>query len=1083
MKAPLLLCCILLLVEGLQAQPPTLTSPLTPGPVCSGGPFLYVPASASPQTGYTWSRAAVAGISNPAATGEGAVDETLINTTNLPITVTYLYTLYFQGATNTQQVSVVVNPIPAVQFSTPNLTQCSNGNSFTMTNLTAGAQTYQWSFGDGTTSTLQSPAHNFGGAGVYPITLTATSAAGCSSSFSQNVTVNESPLVNFNMEVENQNAFNYTMVFGQQSEVGSTTFTSASLILNGNTFNPGINFASYQAQTGNVFGISINAQLTMTTAQGCTGTAFQSITVQTMNYGSGVPFIVSNTNGGANAVNPGYCLGTTVWFTDNTNLAPANPPYTYTWYFGDANNSIATGTNVSFTYSTPGTYIVTEVISNDGGLAATSTARTITIYPNVTSLTLTPATTAINLCTGQASQPIYFGPMDQGITYSWSLGGFNAGASQAPFPGATYFPAFTATPNASTVPRTENMIVSATSPYGCGIARQNILITDNPLPNITGNYPTQTVCSGSTVTGYNLTATPAGTSFTWTNSDPVTGLLGPGSGNIPPFTGTTYAPAPETSIVMVTASLNGCSSATSYTYVVDPEPLLTSNLAPAAMCSGQAFVYTPASTTAGLSFTWSRPGEPGLANPAATGIGAIDETLTDQLQTALDVPYSYTLSANGCTNTQTVDVTVNPQPVINLPVGADQTLCTGSFSNAVALGSGVAGANFTWVNDNPAVGLVASGSGDIPSFQGTNGGNTPISATLQISAQTPAGCSDATPASLVIVVNPAQAAVVTAPDGQLLCMGNVLPLQATGADGYQWYLNGMAISGGTNSILDVTNPGSYLVTAISSNGCRDSSAASTDITLIPTPNLSFSFISPDCVKQPVLFNNASTEGDGMILNFKWYDSRGDSSTAGSPSFTYDSAGTVAVTLVAFPQGCATSADTLTQLLTIVPPIPGMQLAEVDAVAGQPVQLNVPAVSGVEFSWSPATGLSGDTISDPVATLTVSQQYYITLNPNSACSSTDTLLVRVIPKDLVYIPNAFTPNGDNHNDRFVIVGINNYPGSKLEVFDRWGKEVYFSANYQNDWDGGIQPVGTYVYALLLNTGNGTKLYKGFVVLIR
>jgi hypothetical protein len=91
---------------------PVLTSGLTVT-VKSGENVNYVPTSSQQGTVFTWSRAAVNGISNPAATGSGNINESLVNTTNAPIKVIYAYTLDLNGCKNKQDVEVTVNPAQA----------------------------------------------------------------------------------------------------------------------------------------------------------------------------------------------------------------------------------------------------------------------------------------------------------------------------------------------------------------------------------------------------------------------------------------------------------------------------------------------------------------------------------------------------------------------------------------------------------------------------------------------------------------------------------------------------------------------------------------------------------------------------------------------------------------------------------------------------------------------------------------------------------------------------------------------------------------------------------------------------------
>jgi gliding motility-associated-like protein len=84
---------------------------------------------------------------------------------------------------------------------------------------------------------------------------------------------------------------------------------------------------------------------------------------------------------------------------------------------------------------------------------------------------------------------------------------------------------------------------------------------------------------------------------------------------------------------------------------------------------------------------------------------------------------------------------------------------------------------------------------------------------------------------------------------------------------------------------------------------------------------------------------------------------------------------------------------------------------------------------------------------------------------------------------LYFPNTITPNGDGKNDRFIIGGLEKYPGSHIRIYNRWGSEVYRSASYNNDWNGGNLASGVYFYVLEVNTGDGVKPYKGWIQILR
>ena len=82
--------------------------------------------------------------------------------------------------------------------------------------------------------------------------------------------------------------------------------------------------------------------------------------------------------------------------------------------------------------------------------------------------------------------------------------------------------------------------------------------------------------------------------------------------------------------------------------------------------------------------------------------------------------------------------------------------------------------------------------------------------------------------------------------------------------------------------------------------------------------------------------------------------------------------------------------------------------------------------------------------------------------------------------ITIIPNIFTPNNDGENDRFVIEGIEGYPGSSIRIFNRWGGEVFFDENYDSTWDGEGAADGTYYY--IFDRNDGTS-FRGTVQILR
>jgi gliding motility-associated-like protein len=156
--------------------------------------------------------------------------------------------------------------------------------------------------------------------------------------------------------------------------------------------------------------------------------------------------------------------------------------------------------------------------------------------------------------------------------------------------------------------------------------------------------------------------------------------------------------------------------------------------------------------------------------------------------------------------------------------------------------------------------------------------------------------------------------------------------------------------------------------------------------------------------------------------------------------------------------------------------------------GESVQLH--ASGGMDYNWSPVTGLDHTTIPNPIASPVHTTAYTVTVKDQYGCTASATVNVTVMC-DTLDIPNGFSPNHDGTNDYFVIDGIDGYAGNVLFVYNRWGNLVYKQKDYDNKWDGrsnvnGVMygqelPNGTYYF--ILNLNNDEKPVNGFVVIRR
>ncbi|MBS1513107.1 MAG: gliding motility-associated C-terminal domain-containing protein [Bacteroidetes bacterium] len=185
-------------------------------------------------------------------------------------------------------------------------------------------------------------------------------------------------------------------------------------------------------------------------------------------------------------------------------------------------------------------------------------------------------------------------------------------------------------------------------------------------------------------------------------------------------------------------------------------------------------------------------------------------------------------------------------------------------------------------------------------------------------------------------------------------------------------------------------------------------------------------------------------------------------------------------------GCPKAArDTI--LLTVANIKADAGPADTAVVLGQPLQLN--ATGSTNYAWSPAQWLSNAAVSNPVALPQNDILYSVRVSNAAGCFDTDTIHVHVFTLDAgIYLPNAFTPNGDGVNDYFrpILIGMQSL--SSFAVYNRLGQLVYNNTDTKTGWDGMFggkpQDSGTYVwFAEGIDYKNHKVKKKGYVVLIR
>jgi gliding motility-associated-like protein len=161
------------------------------------------------------------------------------------------------------------------------------------------------------------------------------------------------------------------------------------------------------------------------------------------------------------------------------------------------------------------------------------------------------------------------------------------------------------------------------------------------------------------------------------------------------------------------------------------------------------------------------------------------------------------------------------------------------------------------------------------------------------------------------------------------------------------------------------------------------------------------------------------------------------------------------------------------------------------VIGQPLQLNAIDINNsgfTQYTWSPPTGLNDPYINDPVANITGDITYTIVASTPDGCEGADTISIKAYAFSDIFVPNAFTPNGDGRNDllRAVLIGIKEF--KYFAVYNRYGQQIFYSNNPSAGWDGKVngtpQNTNTFVWMAAGTDYNGNAIFrKGTVVLIR
>ena len=168
------------------------------------------------------------------------------------------------------------------------------------------------------------------------------------------------------------------------------------------------------------------------------------------------------------------------------------------------------------------------------------------------------------------------------------------------------------------------------------------------------------------------------------------------------------------------------------------------------------------------------------------------------------------------------------------------------------------------------------------------------------------------------------------------------------------------------------------------------------------------------------------------------------------------------------------------------PVPAFAGNDTIAILGVPHQLL--GRGGVSYMWTPSANLNNPFAQNPLATLFNDTRFILTVTDAYGCKNTDDVFIKVYEGPTYYLPNAFSPNGDGHNDVFFPTPVGISQTDYFIIYNRLGEIVFQTTRWLNGWDGKYKGVdaltGTYVWIIKGKDKYGKVVeMKGTVLLLR
>lgn len=591
------------------------------------------------------------------------------------------------------------------------------------------------------------------------------------------------------------------------------------------------------------------------------------------------------------------------------------------------------------------------------------------------------------------------------------------------------------------------------------------------FPSPTANFTTANACFNDTLKTTNLSSFSGPLTYLW--------RLGDGNTDTSTHIKKQYADTGTYAIKLIATTPDGCRDSITRTAKILPSP------APAFTFSKKCTYNTSSFTN--QTYTWGQPG--------TAYTWRIDDS-TQYVSTNVNHIYKkpgsyktrlYAQMANGCKDSTSKSLYINPLPVVDFTVNDSVQCQRGNyfdFFNNTTLSEGKI-SSFTWkMNDT-----FWSNNISVNKLFDTFGINT-----IKLVAVTDSACADSL-VKTVQITPQTTLDLVSANDTQCfknhafnLVNNSSVP---QGNVTYYWkYSNGDIDSMPHPAPKKFSSFGTYQLTllAVTDKGCRDSVIKK--FTIYPSPQLSFD-VNDVCGSDSARFLNTSKVASGRIVSWQWDLGDGNSTAVKHPVHFYNNFGYYDVGLIGITDlGCPDTIK-IDSALKVRPAPKARFTSSLVEHRGNLITYDFinQSTGATRFFWNFDRGMISRE-ENPQFIFSDTGTYHINLSVanNDDCFSTYDTVITILPEIEIFIPNAFTPNLDVNNSVFRIEGSFYYREFEMHIFDRWGQEMFSTTDPNHGWDGRydgkLMEDGLYIYTIrMIGIDTKVRIYKGNLLLLR